>query len=113
MLTESVSSALAVALSIADPPLGVLACLSRNGLLEVARRLEGRPAAVIADHDHPDENGVRAGIDAAVRTGLPWWAPATEGFYAWDVWNAGEAAYLVEWVRNRNNPFRTTTAGPR
>ena len=113
LLTEGVSSALAVALSIADPPLGVLACLSRNGLLEVVRRLEGRPAAVIADHDHPDENGVRPGIDAAVRTGLPWWAPATEGFDAWDVWNAGETSPLVEWVRNRSNLLPTTTAGPR
>ena len=71
-LSEGVSSALVVALSITEPPLGVLACLSRNGLLEVARRLEGRPAAVTADHDHPGENGVRPGIDAAGRTGLPW-----------------------------------------
>ena len=112
LLTEGVTSALAVALSITDPPLGVLACLSRNGLLETARRLGRRPAAVIADHDHPDENGVRPGIDAAVRTGLPWWASATEGFDAWDVWNAGETAPLVEWVRNPSNLF-TTTAGPR
>jgi len=72
----------------------------------------GRPAAVIADHDHPDENGVRPGIAAAVRTGLPWWAPANEGFDAWDVWNAGETAPLVAWVRNRSN-LVTTTAGPR
>ena len=111
LLTEGVTSALAVALCITDPPLGVLACLSRNGLLETARRLGRRPAAVIADHDHPDENGVRPGIDAAVRTGLPWWAPATEGFDAWDAWNAGETAPLVEWVRSESN-LVTTAAGP-
>ena len=51
LLTEGVTSALAVALSITDPPLGVLACLSRNGPLETARRLGRRPAAVIADHN--------------------------------------------------------------
>lgn len=107
------TSALAVALSIPDPPLGVLACLSHNGLLETARRLGPRSAAVIANHDHPDKNGVRPGIDAAVRTGLPWWAPPTEGFDAWDAWAAGETAPLVEWVRNRCNLFPTTTAGPR
>ena len=112
LLTEGVSSALAVALSITDPPLGVLACLSRNGLLETARRLGPRPAAVIADHDHPDENGVRPGIDAAMRTGLPWWAPATEGFDAWDAWNASKTAPLVEWVRSRTNLFTTRTSGP-
>ena len=78
LLTEGVTSTLAVALCITDPPLGVPACLSRNRLLETARRLGRRPAAVIADHDHLDENGVRPGIDAAVRTGLPWWAPPTE-----------------------------------
>ena len=111
--TEGVTSALAVDLSITDPPLGVLACLSRNGLPETARRLGRRPAAVIADHDHPDENGVRPGIDAALRTGLPWWAPATEGFDAWDAWNASETKPLIEWVRSRSNLFATTTAGPR
>ena len=108
LLTEGVTSAL----TVTDPSLGVLACLSRNGLLETASRLGPRPAAVIADHDHPDANGVRPGIDAAVRTGLPWWAPATEGFDARDVWNAGETAPLVAWVRNRSN-LATTTAGPR
>ena len=112
LLTEGVTSALAVALSITDPPLGVLACLSRNGLIETARRLGPRPAAVIADHDHPDENGVRPGIDAAMRTGLPWWAPATEGFDAWDAWNASKTAPLVEWVRSRTNLFTTRTSGP-
>ena len=111
LLTEGVTSALAVALTITDPPLGVLACLSRNGLLETARRLGRRPAAVIADHDHPDQNGVRPGIDAAVRTGLPWWAPATEGFDAWDVWDAGETAPLIEWVRNESNLVATAAAG--
>lgn len=111
LLTEGVTSALAVTLTITDPPFGVLACLSRNGLLEVARRLEGRPAAVIADHDHPDQNGVRPGIDAAVRTGLPWWAPPTEGLDAWDVWNTGETAPLVAWLRNESNLVMTTAAG--
>ena len=111
LLTEGVTSALAVALTITDPPLGVLACLSRNGLLETARRLGRRPAAVIADHDHPDKNGVRPGIDAAVRTGLPWWAPATEGFDAWGRRAAGEVAPPIEWVRNESN-LVTTAAGP-
>ena len=112
LFTEGVTSVLAVALTITDPPLGVLACLSRNGRLETVRQMGRRPAAVIADHDHPDQNGVRPGIDAAVRTGLPWWAPTTEGFDAWDVWNAGETAPLVAWVRNRSN-LVTTAAGPR
>ena len=43
LLTERVTSALAVALSITDPPLGVLACLSGNGLLETARRAGPAP----------------------------------------------------------------------
>ena len=109
LLAEGVASALAVALCITDPPLGGLACLSRNGPLETARRLGRRPAAVT---DHPDKNGARPGIDAAMRTRLPWWAPPTEGFDAWDAWDAGEAAPLVAWVRNRSNLF-TTTVGPR
>ena len=112
LLAEGVASALAVALSITDPPLGGPACLSRNGLLETAGRLGRRPAAVIADHDHPDENGVRPGIDDAMRTGLPWWAPPTEGFDAWDAWDAGETAPLVECERNRSDLF-TTTVGSR
>ena len=113
LLTEGVASALAVALSIDDPPLAVLACLSRNGVLEIAKRLGQRPAAVIADYDYPDENGVRPDIDAAKRTGLPSWAPPTEGFDAWDTWAAGETAPLLEWVRNEKKLFTTATGAAR
>ena len=100
VLAEGVTTALAICLAVPEPPLAVVACMSRTGLVAIARRLGTRPAMVIADRDLPDKRGIEPGTESAQRTGLPLWLPREAPADAWDVWRrrGPELERMREWI---------------
>jgi len=81
-LCEGLATAysLQAALKILYREAEVLVCFSAGNVIEVARRIEGREAYVVADHDHPNPQAPQgAGRAAAEKTGLPWVQPDEEG----------------------------------
>ena len=55
----------------------VRVCFSTHALATEGRRLRG--GLVIADHDTVKQNGKRPGLEAAEKTGLPYWYPPQVG----------------------------------
>ena len=106
VLVEGATTAMAVRLALQDPPLAVLACLSRAGLVAVSAQLGTRPGLVIADRDQPDKRGIEPGTEAAQKTALPFWLPRHTPADAWDVWReAGpELDRMREWILRRTRP---------
>ena len=100
LLTEGVTSAMALFQAIQDPPLGILACLSRAGLVAASGQLGDRPGLVIGDRDRPDERGIEPGTEAAQKTSLPFWLPHDAPADPWDVWHAAGAELdaMQKWV---------------
>ncbi len=103
VLAEGVTSALAICLAVPEPPVAVVACLSRTGLVAVSGRLGTRPAMVIADRDLPDKRGIEHGTESAQKTGLPLWLPREAPADAWDVWRRGgaELERMREWITRK------------
>lgn len=106
LLAEGVTSALALCQAIQDPPLAILACLSRAGLVAASRQLGSRAGLVIGDRDRPDERGIEPGTEAAQKTNLPFWLPHDAPADPWDVWHADgpELQDMREWILRRTQP---------
>ena len=88
---EGYATALSVraALQALYRPARVVVCFCAHNLAHVARQM--RADWVVADHDE-------AGVNAARKTGLPWWQPPTAGMDANDVYQqAGVAALCDAW----------------
>ena len=100
VLVEGATTAMAVRLALEDPPLAVLACLSRAGLVAVSAQLGARPGLVIADRDKLDKRGIEPGTEAAQHTGLPFWLPRHAPADAWDVWRTAgpELDAMRQWI---------------
>lgn len=106
VLVEGATSAMAVRLALEDPPLAVLACLSRAGLVAVSQHLGTRPGLVLGDRDIPDKRGIEPGTEAAQKTNLPFWLPHDAPADPWDVWHANgpELQDMREWILWRTRP---------
>lgn len=101
-LAEGLATALSVqaGLRVLHRPARVLVCFSAGTLARVGAALKGR-VFVAADHDYPNPmTGKRAGYEAAVAAGKPYFLPPHEGDDANDVHQREGLDSLVDLMRS-------------
>ena len=83
IVCEGLATALSVQAAVRDvlkSPVRLKVAFAASNIPNVADTDD----VVVADHDRPDENGVKAGEHYARQSGVPWWQPPTAGMDAND-----------------------------